>query len=429
MRFTATCCLNLTHSFFDSFHPSYSWIEYQKKNGKQDNWSAYEAANQNQNADYEYNADEEVAEEEEQQAEDGGERRLMDYRNYKVVECDTCETMGCWEEAEDAPEFDDDYAQQVWAYQQKASMEEVGEWVQGISQCPQTAYDFKNDGNYEYPLYSGFMCNQDGTGVEIALFLDETCSIYDGVHSYYGMLNRDNSQTDLKYLERASDMIMYPFLNEIDCNANLQYISLQEYRNYAQNYQYENNNGDNGDDMELSEYCETLFQGGENGEAISFNDCDQDGQQDEAEDDQDEVEEYADYDNEASYMYTYVLSYENSMDSEATCKVLRALDGEYEMIYKWSNSGQLFDYGTTNPTGYNAGKEGRIQKWLSQYDKMDLTLVAAIIVGALVSLMALGCVLYSCFSPKSVPNKYAMHRHNLDAHRERLVDPNTGELM
>lgn len=418
----------------------FRWIEYQQKNGNQDNWNAYQAANENMNANYEYNeqAEEEQAEEEEQQqqqqAEDNGERRkLVNYRNYKVVECDMCKSMGCWDDAEEAPEFDDDYSQQVWAYQQQASMEEVGEWVQELSQCTQTSHYFTNDGNYNYPLYSGFMCNQDGTGVEIALFLDETCSIYDGVHSYSNMLKRDNSQSDSQYLERASDMIMYPFLNEIDCNGNLQYVSLQEYRNYAQNYQYEQNNDDNGQDMELSEYCQTVFQGGENGEAVSLKDCNQDGEQDEAEEGQDEVEEYADYGNYGdyndAYMYTYVLSYEDSMDAETTCKVLRALDGEYEMIYKWASSGQLFDYGTTESTGYNTPKKNRIRKWFSQYDKMDLTVVAAIIVGVLVSLLALGCVLYSCFSPRSVPNKYAMHKHKLDAHRERLVDPSTGELM
>lgn len=340
----------------------------------------------------------------EQQQDGGGARRLANYAAYEVVDCDTCESMGCWNEVED--------------------MDSVASWAQGIAQCPQTSYDFFEDGYNAYPLYSGFMCNQDGTGVEIALFLEETCSIYDAVHSYSGLLLADNSQTDSTYLSQAAEMIMFPFLHAINCNGQLQYLSLQDwYRNYAQNYGNNNNNNDNNNNGQLSEYCKSLFEGYPY--AISLKDCDQDGANDEQAG-QDQVEQYADYaDNGASdYMYKYILSYEDSLDSVATCQVVRALDGAYEMIYRWDSSGQLFDYGTHSTS--DSGKSGGgFREWLSQYDKMDVTLVAAIVVGIVMSLCVLACVLHTFCSPNS---KYVSHKRRLDEHRERLVDPSTGEL-
>jgi hypothetical protein len=379
-----------------------SWIAYQKQNGKGQNWNDY------QNAEAEAQGAEEA---EVEQQQEGGARRLVNNAAYEVVDCDTCTSMGCWNDEE--------------------NIAEVADWVQGISQCPQTNYDFFQDGNNAYPLYSGFMCNQDGTGVEIALFLEGTCSIYDSVHSYYSLLSADkDAQSDAAYLARAAEMIMFPFLHEINCNGQLVYLSLQEwYRNYAQNYNQNNqgqNNNNNNQNMQLSEYCSTLFEGRDDGGiAISMTDCDQDGAQDEKKQGEEQVEEYADYSKygDKDYMYKYILSYEDSIDSYATCQVVRALNGEYEMIYKWDSSGQLFDYGTHSTTDQT--RKNTFREWLSQYDKMDVTLVAAIIVGILVSLLALACVLQVCFSPSG---KYVMHKRQLDEHRERLVDPSTGEL-
>jgi hypothetical protein len=397
-----------------------SWVETQKQAGADEDWSDYEAATQSANGgDAEAEQDQMQQQAEgEGEGEDNGARKnrrnLVNYRNYAVVECESCKDLGCWE-ADDG--IDDDAA---------------ATWVQNIAACPQTNYDFLNDGTGTFPLYSGFMCNQDGTGVEIALFLDDTCSIYDGVHSYYDLLSKDDTEdtNDMEYLTHATSMIMFPFLHEINCNGELQYLSMQEYKSYAQNYQYEQQGGDEDQNIQVSDYCKNLFDGEkDNGEAISLQDCSADGENDKQDDEgKDQVEEYGDaYENgDEDYMYKYILSYADSIDPVATCEVVRALNGKYDMIYRWDTSGQLFDYGTNNGKGKKNSNNRPFRKWLSQYDKMDITLVAAIVVGVSLSILALACVLYSCFS--GAPNKYTMHRLRLDDKRERLVDPATGEL-
>jgi hypothetical protein len=420
--------------FLSSSFSAGSWVETQKQAGKDENYSDYEAATQAEGGGAEDGAEDGAEAEQDQmqqqaegdEGEDNGEdngarknrRNLVDYRNYAVVECESCNDLDCWE---DDDGIDDDAAAQ---------------WVQNIAACPQTNYDFLNDGTGTFPLYSGFMCNQDGSGVEIALFLDDTCSIYDGVHSYYDLLSKDDTEdtNDMEYLTHATSMIMFPFLHEINCNGELQYLSMQEYKNYAQNYQYEQQGGDQDQNMQVSDYCKNLFDGeNDNGEAISLQDCNADGDNDQQNNDgEDQVEEYADtYENgDQDYMYKYILSYADSIDPVATCEVVRALNGKFEMIYRWSTSGQLFDYGTNDSTSNSNNRPFR--KWLSQYDKMDITLVAAIVVGMSLSILALACVLYSCFSSAAPNNKYAkyaMHRRRLDDKRERLVDPATGELV
>jgi hypothetical protein len=418
-----------------------SWVDKQKQSGKSQDWSTYEEsqgggadANAADAADEDQDGVEEEQDQMQQQAEggeDNGARRkkknrhLANYNNYEVVECESCKDLGCWaDETDDG--IDDDAA---------------AEWVQNLAACPQTAYDFLKDGSSNFPLYSGFMCNQDGSGVEIALFLDATCSIYDGVHSYYDLLVKDDTDDsmDLEYLEHATSMIMFPFLHEINCNGNLQYLSMQEYKNYAQNYQYDGNNQNNNNQnnnnqnnqQQASDYCKNLFDGEkDNGEAISLDDCNADGNDDNNGGNQ-QVNEYGNSNANGSYMYKYILSYADSIDPVATCQVVSALNGKFEMIYRWGTSGQLFDYGTHEGKKNKGG--GPFRKWLSQYDKSDIALFAAIIVGILLSVVALGCVLCSCFSPKidssdSNPHKYILHRRQLNENRERLVNPSTGEL-
>lgn len=55
----------------------------------------------------------------------------------------------------------------------------LAEWVAEITNCKNSGYQYNNQN-----LYAGFMCNADGSGIEVGLFLDEYCSIYTKEQSF-----------------------------------------------------------------------------------------------------------------------------------------------------------------------------------------------------------------------------------------------------
>ena len=354
----------------------------------------------------------------------GGGRKLSRY-NFEVIDCAACTNMGCFSE----------YVAQQNAENQAAEgeavstdMESVAAWVDELTQCKDTEVIFLEN----YPVYAGFMCNQDGSGVDIATFLDEDCMIYNS-HTAYTTVASTADQT---MMVAASDMITYPFLHAINCNGDYAYYSMDEYRQQAQNYQY--NNGNNNYNANPSDYCKAVFQGGQLGDAVSLRDCDEDGQEDErAEEEQQqgaEVDEYVDND---YTWFTYTLSNEDAQDTEKTCIVLRKMQGEYETIYRWAGSGQLYNYGTGPASSTSFFSTSAMRAWFGEHqnDKMAVPLIVAIAFAALLALTASACILYSCCSANSAANKLAEQklseerRAELDAKREHLVDPTTGKLL
>lgn len=98
----------------------------------------------------------------EAQADDAGaERRRL---KRVAVNCQQCASKEC---------FDLDNDGQADNYEEMQSWEDAAEWVDDLLGCMQTDAYFEG-----YQLYAGFMCNGKGTGAEIAMFLDDACSIY-----------------------------------------------------------------------------------------------------------------------------------------------------------------------------------------------------------------------------------------------------------
>lgn len=354
----------------------------------------------------------------------GGGRQLSRF-NFEVIDCAMCSKMECFTEYVNQQNGQNQNAQGENAAV-STDMESVAAWVDELTQCKDTGIVFLEN----YPVYAGFMCNEDGSGVDIATFLDEDCMIYNS-HTAYATIATADEQT---MMSAATDMITYPFLHAINCNGDYAYYSMDEYRQQAQNYQYNNNANYNANP---SEYCKTVFQGGQLGDAVSLRDCDEDGQEDErAEEEQEqgaEVDEYVDND---YTWFTYTLSNEDAQDTEKTCIVIRKMQGEYETIYRWAGSGQLYNYGTGPATKTGLFNTAAITAWFGEHksDKMAVPLIVAIAFAATLALTALACVLYSCCSANSAANKYAEQklleqRAELDAKREHLVDPTTGKLL
>jgi hypothetical protein len=349
----------------------------------------------------------------------GGSRRLSRY-NFEVIDCTVCTKMNCFTEKYSSYQNANNGQNNDESY-----LSTVASWMDEMTQCKDTGVTFLEN----YQVYAGFMCNEDGSGVDIATFLDEDCMIYNS-HTAFTTVATDDDKT---MMYAASEMITYPFLHQINCNADYAYLSMDEYRQQAQNYHSYNNGNNNADP---SDYCKTLFEGGEYGKAVSLRDCNQDGAEDEQPEEEKDGVEVDEYVDEDYSWFTYVLSQEDSQDTEATCNVIRKMQGEYETVYRWSGSGQIYNYGTGPTSKYSFSAES-VKKWFSQsgYDKMDTSLIVAISIATAIALTAFGCILYSCYSPNSLANKYQEqkrleeHMADLDAKREHLVNPNTGKLM
>ena len=289
------------------------------------------------------------------------------------------------------------------------TLENIAGWVDTVAVCKDTGALLDE----KWALYSSFICNQDGSGVEIGLFLDGSCSIYTSLESFQNVA----SAYDQAYMYEAADIITYPFLNSISCNN--EYLSREEYKEMQQNY---NNNQNNEDYGEASEFCQTLFEGGDDGNgAISLLDCDGDGQQNEQEQNG-KVTEYYSYD---YYWYTFVLNYQDSLDPYTTCSLLQTMQGEYTHVYSWKQSGQLYDYGSS----HSKWDTQAIRDYFADYNKMDGILIAAIVLGVVFALFSLFCIMYSCCCQSSAPNKYSKRAGDKKKRSGLLMDERTGATL
>ena len=319
----------------------------------------------------------------------GSGRRLQNYgyynynynrepQNVETVTCSTCEQYGCFDE--DYYERGNDYRyynngnsnayyggynqynenqQEEQQQEEDVDDNEVYEWVTQMSECMQI--EGQDD------LYAGFICNDDGSGVEIGVFLDEDCTIYNGLVSYKSLIlgdgnegynqaqqyqaqqqgggynyywNNDQQQNmnsdDIAFLKAANDIVTYPFTHDISCADQMTYAT--PWGSYRQSQYYSNNQ--NG----ASQYCRAMFQGN----SVMMQDCDEDArdnyqyQQDQYqyyEDDQQDQQdnEYVDYS-----FYSYDLSQNDLYNQVTVCQTIKSYNGNYPQIYYGQNG--VFDY-------------------------------------------------------------------------------------
>ena len=365
-----------------------------------------EEVNQYQDADegYEYEEEDQQAA---QQAYDGN-RRLQNnwygnkqfnwYGNnsnepktVETVTCGKCEEYGCFGDdymQEDAnqyqqydanqyQEYDDAYQQndanqnEYQAYdaaQNEIDEDEIAEFVMGLTGCLESGADWNDEA-----LYSAFICNAEGTGVEIGMFLDEECTIYTNLVSFLdvGNQNAQNGGDDtLSLAYAAQEVVSYPFTHDLDCADTFTYATpWGTYHNQGSYY----NSGDNA----ASRYCQNLLKNN----VMKLDDCDGDGEVDQynyyPEEQEDEVDDqYYAYD-----FYSYMLSQEQvNYYPIAVCQVIKSLEGEYVPVYD-GDAGNVFDY-----------------SYRETYSPRSRSLDVLSIIGAIVvALAALGVIGYAFF--------------------------------
>jgi hypothetical protein len=252
-------------------------------------------------------------------------------------------------------------------------MEDALDWLEGLSGCEQIGndgddnYNQNNYNNYYSnnnddsgsELFAGLICNDDGTGVEIGVFLNDECTLYAKNMAYSAVM----SYSDKRYYEMSQEVVEYMFTNDFSCyQPEIYYTNpwteqQEQYEQEAQNYNYNYNNNQNQNQSqysnyysapEASEWCQNLFDG--EMEALNLYDCgvsddDQSNYQNNYNDNgNNNGNQYDQYLYTYGAWYSYDISEEAASDAGEVCLVVQSMQGEYSTVYDKQKSGALFDY-------------------------------------------------------------------------------------
>lgn len=170
----------------------------------------------------------------------------------EYVDCSSCQAKGCFDEQMAQNNGQEPQYCEQDAYYQGCTIDpdDVNGFLQDGLCFDTGMVDYSQNGG-EIQISAGLMCNADGSGVELALFADEECSLYFNQKSFVGAMQN----TYLYALAgEAAATIMDPYVNSISCAA-------VEYAVYdweeAQNQQQEQNN--NGQAPEANEACQNII--------------------------------------------------------------------------------------------------------------------------------------------------------------------------
>lgn len=147
--------------------------------------------------------------------------------NKVYIDCDQCNNYECFV---DEDEMDD-------GQQRKDELDaQVSEWIQELAECKESGAQWN-----DMDLYLGAICSPYGDGVELAVFVNEDCTMYTNKMSFNDVFDPYNDNDDgINYLTYAEDFIKYAFSEVTSC--------------LQQEYADPEEENDNGDDDEEEEY-------------------------------------------------------------------------------------------------------------------------------------------------------------------------------
>jgi hypothetical protein len=284
-----------------------------------------------------------------------GNRKLSETRDFqhrvlegseivRQLDCQLCEEYSCLNDDDDNGDYDYDTA---------------AEWLEEISQCKETGVSYQGSyqGNYQNngnnndddsELFAGIICNGDGSGVEIGLFLDEDCKLYLPNEAYSNYM----SYYDQTYLEMTKEIIEFTFSNAVfscrDQEITYTTEAVSSYNSGQYNGQYYN--GDDDDD-DIAEWCEDLVSG--DSVPVDLTTCgayssgynNYNGNNQNNEQNQESSQYMYQYD-----WYGYEISEDDSLDMAAVCKVVK--NSGFHTFYNTSN-GNLYSYSNPNSASDN----------------------------------------------------------------------------
>jgi len=209
--------------------------------------------------------------------------------------------------------------------------------------CPPSQEQQEQGGGEENQLYAGFICNQDGTGVEIGMFLDEECVVYLTHETYQNYM----SWFDQTYAQMTKEVIEFTFSNAVfSCKEEEIQYTTQDLGGYNM-YNYQDWNGDD----DVAEWCEMLVDGGES-TPVDISSCGRgNGQyyaQQQNQQGQQNWQNYQNYDQDMQYMYTYSwyrfeITYDESLDMYSVCEYIKKNQGNLHTFYS-NSQGNIYTY-------------------------------------------------------------------------------------
>ena len=96
-----------------------------------------------------------------------------------------------------------------------------GQQDQDQYQYQQTYHPTQNANSYKASLrnpYAGMMCNSDGSGMEIGIFMDAYCTIYDSSRTYKDIIKNGSPQKT--YYQLTKGLMEFTFTQPIECKAH-----------------------------------------------------------------------------------------------------------------------------------------------------------------------------------------------------------------
>ena len=129
----------------------------------------------------------------------GNNRKLEDYYNdFSSNDCAKCDAYDCWYDAEGDQEVD---------------YEAMEAWVSEVSECRETGTQWNN-----LAQYAGMKCSDDGSGIDIGVFIDPYCRMITKDYSFEAIMSDD----DYQYFYQSQDLISMMFSNKIECGSQYQ---------------------------------------------------------------------------------------------------------------------------------------------------------------------------------------------------------------
>jgi hypothetical protein len=234
-------------------------------------------------------------------------------RTKSYITCSQCEAYGCKGDNGNAAAYTD---------------EAVVELIKGISACLNTGVNWNG-----HNLYVGFMCSPYGDGVELAIFLDDQCTVYTNqksfadIPSYYIYNTADT-------FNMAETHIKSSFTDTTSCMS-------EEFGNPEN----EGNESDDAMDQGVNDYCASIFQS----EPIAFNSCAQDDDQsNNYQNNNQNADDNIDF-------YEFDMNYDNFGELNEVCTVLQLKGGEYSYNYDIEKSGSWNNRGSGKSSSKSSG--------------------------------------------------------------------------
>ena len=171
----------------------------------------------------------------------------------QYIDCNQCNAYECFVDDEDLDEN---------MQTQDDLDEKVSEWIQELVECKESGQQWNNG----LDTYLGAMCSPYGDGIELAVFLDDECTLYTNQMKFADVYNPYNDNEDgdgTNYLNYAEEFIKAAFSEVTPC--------LQQ--EFADPNEEEDENEQEEEEYEMNDYCGGVLEE----EIADINNCQADG--------------------------------------------------------------------------------------------------------------------------------------------------------